>query len=97
MNSCNKTKGIGTGISYAYAYGQDQNFCKFTPIFGEVTSDVISYRYELILVNDVEKSTVMPVSVNEIESLSVLRNKLNSARSAIKFKFSHQPCVVYLE
>ena len=99
MNSCNKTRGINTGISYAY--GQDQNPCKFTAIFGGVTYDVISHRYEVILVNDVDKSTVMPVGVNEIELLFTLKNKLNfrniSAISAIKSKFSHEPCVVYLE
>ena len=97
MNSCNKTKGIGTGISYAY--GQDQNLCKFTAIFGGVTSDVIVHRYEVILVNDVDKSTVMPVGVNEVELLFTLKNKLNfrniSAVSAIKSKFSHEPSVVY--
>ena len=99
MNSCNKTRGIGTGISYAY--GQDQNLCKFTAIFRGVTSDVIAHRYEVILVNDVDKSTVMPLGVNEIVSLFALKNKLNfrniSAISAIKSKFSHEPCVVYLE
>ena len=53
------------------------------------------------MVNDVDKSIIMPVGLNEIESLSALKNKLNFknnyAISAIKSKFSHEPSVVYLE